>query len=212
MKRIEYHEGQKFPRTKLTFLEEVERINPKSRRALFLCDCGNKTEADISWVRHLNTISCGCFRQEVVSAKNIKHGQATRKDPSGSYRSWQAMHQRVKVNPTYSHVTIDPDWESFEMFYLDMGDRPEGCSIERVDNLGPYSRSNCVWADKHTQSQNTRNCQYVCIDGQTKTISEWCKDKGIGYHLVKQRRRRGMTLEEAITTPVDKSKRRVKRG
>lgn len=210
MKRIEYHEGQRFPQTRLSFLREVNRTNPKSRRALFLCDCGNTTEADISWVKHLNTISCGCFKKEVVQGRNTTHGHATRKNPSGAYRSWQAMHQRVKVSPAYSHVTIDPVWESFEMFYQDMGDRPKGHSIERVDNSGPYTKGNCVWADTHTQSQNTRNCTYVTINGETKTINEWCRDKDIGYHLVKQRRRKGMTLEEAILTPVDESKRRIK--
>ena len=206
---IVYTSGERFPNTRLTFVRELDRVNPKNRRALFQCDCGNSLEADIAWVRHLNTTSCGCFRSELVSEKNTKHAHAVRGMASGAYRSWQAMHQRVKTDPNYSHVSVCARWsgeDGFTRFLEDMGERPEGQTIERINNSKGYEPSNCTWATSLEQAQNTRQTKQVTLNGETHSINEWCRKLGIGYHVIKQRRQRGMTLEAALTTPLDRSK------
>lgn len=210
--KIEYLAGQRMVGTILCFEEEIERTNPKERRAIFKCDCGNKLQANIAWVRNLNTTSCGCVRVKAITAKNTTHTQAPRNKASGAYRSWQAMHQRAGKVKNYLHVRVCKRWETFEGFYTDMGDRPEGMSIERLNSLGDYEPNNCVWATAKQQAQNTSQTKLITINGETHSIQEWCRIKNIGYQIVKQRRRRGMSIEDSISTPLNESKRGKKRG
>ena len=89
----------------------------------------------------------------------IKHGMAN----SSEYTAWEGMKQRVG-NPNSKHysyyggrgIAIDARWNSFEEFYLDMGKRPEGFSLDRIDPNGDYCKSNCRWTDWKTQSINKR--------------------------------------------------------
>lgn len=202
---LEWKINQRMPDTKLIYLEEVERIKPKIRRAKFKCDCGNVVYKNICDVRSLNTKSCGCLRKELLSIKNYKHGHSIIK--SGVYRTWQAMHQRVRIHPNYKKISICKRWFNFTNFYEDMGDRPKKHSIERINNNGNYEPSNCKWATQLEQGQNTSNTKLITIGEETHSISAWCRIKGISYQRVKQRRtRQNMTLIQAITTPLDISK------
>lgn len=198
--------GDRVNGTRLVYQYETDRTNPKRRRAIFHCDCGEVVNADVNYVRHLQVTSCGCYRSEVVTQKNTKHSHAVRENQSGAYRTWQAMHQRVKSDPHYVNITICPEWYSFEEFYKDMGDRPNNQTIERTDNMLGYYKGNCIWATRAVQAQNMVTTVKVTIGADTHSISEWCRIKGIGYHVVKQRRARGMSLEDAITTPINTAK------
>lgn len=158
MRAIKYERGQRIPNTRLCYLEEAARTDPKRRRATFQCDCGNQITTDLNWVRFLNTTSCGCFRSEVIINKNTKHNQAKRGQATGAYRSWIAMHHRVATDPYYTGIrTVCDRWsgdDGFSNFYTDMGDRPEGLTLERVNNSLGYDPSNCIWADWITQNNN----------------------------------------------------------
>jgi hypothetical protein len=89
---------------------------------------------------------------------NKTHGEA---HVTAEYRIWQAMKNRC-LNPAtqdYSYyggrgVTIDPRWMRYENFLADMGRRPTGYTLERVDNNLGYSKGNCIWATRTTQSRN----------------------------------------------------------
>ena len=126
-----------------------------------VCSCGNSTIVNGSDLRSGHTQSCGCLHQETVSKG--KHGHAKKGTLSGTYVSWYSMKTRCtnKNAKNYLHygargINVCPEWSSFEKFLEDMGERPKGTSIDRIDVNGNYEPSNCRWADQSTQAKNKR--------------------------------------------------------
>jgi hypothetical protein len=125
------------------------------------CDCGKDTIASSSHLRAGQTTSCGCFR---VSFKRT-HGHSSgfgKSRGSRTYLSWQHMIQRC-TNPKNDRfhsyggrgITICARWlESFENFMVDMGSRPNGMSLDRIDNDGNYCPENCRWSTFKEQTAN----------------------------------------------------------
>lgn len=143
-----------------------------------LCDCGNLKEIVGRSLTRGKTKSCGCLCVEKAKQTHTKHA----KSASGSYATWEAMIQRCK-NPNSSNyknyggrgIDVCEDWLQFEKFYEDMGDRPEGYSIDRIDNTKSYSKNNCRWATKQQQSFNT----FLNINNTSGTRGvHYCKERG----------------------------------
>lgn len=124
------------------------------------CDCGSTVSVNLSKLRNKETRSCGCLRAEVSADRMRTHGKAR----TGTYRSWEAMKQRC-TNPNYSEfylyggrgIKVCERWLQFESFLADMGVRPEGKSIDRIDVNGDYTKDNCRWATATEQARNKRN-------------------------------------------------------
>ena len=113
----------------------------------------------------------------------IKHGKCF----TGEYKSWQAAKDRCH-NPLSKDyvkygqrgISMCEEWRNdFRVFYEDMGARPLGKTLERIDNNLGYFKENCKWADIKEQSNNRRNTRYGTYNGVTKTASEWAKDCNI---------------------------------
>lgn len=126
------------------------------------------------------------------------------------YAVWDGVVQRV-TNPNgresqhYFHkgIDMDPRWLSFENFYADMGDRPEGKSIERVDNDKGYWSWNCVWATSEEQNNNTSRNRRVTFNGVEMNMTRACRAAGINAGTVYKRLKMGFSMDDALTKPVD---------
>ena len=125
---------------------------------------------------------------------------------------WRSMHNRCYYQTQASYkaygargIVVDPRWHGsagFRQFVQDMGPRPEGGSIERIDNDGPYSPENCRWATRSEQANNKRNNRWITANGQTLTLAQWAKQLGCNPSNILYRIKSGMSEAEAVTTPV----------
>jgi hypothetical protein len=124
---------------------------------------------------------------------------------SREYRSWNNMKNRcnnsnLKEYKNYGGrgITYDKRWEDFREFYKDMGERPEGTSLDRIDVNGNYCKENCRWSTKEEQQRNQRihKNKYVGITyDSTHTTCKW--QAGISYKN-KRYANRFKTIEEAL--------------
>lgn len=121
------------------------------------CDCGNTKLVRLCSLRTGNTKSCGCGKAAANRSRESNHG--LRK--SGAYKSWSMMLQRCTnpKDPNYRRyggagITVCARWLDFRCFYEDMGERPAGLTLDRINNLVGYEPSNCRWASRLTQSRN----------------------------------------------------------
>lgn len=101
-------------------------------------------------------------------------------------------------------ITIDPEWlDNFEAFVRDMGLRPEGMTLERLNVNGNYCKDNCVWANRKTQANNKKDTLKLTVGGATKTLSQWAEETGIAYSTLKARKQRlGYTDEQCLNKSV----------
>jgi hypothetical protein len=151
--------GQRFGR--LVCIRLGKSCN-SGRYWICLCDCGKETEVLRGNLINGNTTSCGCFWNEVRKAnghKRIKHGYATKR--TKTYITWEAMHSRCNnPNADWYHryggrgKKICEKWNNFLNFLFDMGERPEGKTLDRKNPDGNYEPNNCRWATPLEQSNN----------------------------------------------------------
>lgn len=187
--------SQRFGR--LVVQGELGRSNDGRKIWACLCDCGQTTMVS---TRNLNlgrTISCGCARAE--------HG----KSKTQVYKVWASMRERCS-NPKQKNyaayggrgIKVDPRWERFEQFVADMGERPKGHSLDRIDNDGDYSPENCRWTTQKEQVLNSSRPRWITVKGVTKHLSEWARDLKVPPATITNRiNAYGWSEEEACTTP-----------
>ena len=110
------------------------------------------------------------------------------------YRIWASMLTRCR-NPKQQNyhlyggrgITVCRRWEKFECFLLDMGEKPKGMTLDRIDNSGNYEPKNCRWTSLKTQARNKRNNRWITAFDETKTLAEWAEVTGINATTIAQR-------------------------
>lgn len=100
-----------------------------------------------------------------------------------TYKSWSEMKSRCdhpeRSTGHYENVSYCNRWSEFENFFEDMGVRPNGTSLDRIDTNGNYEPNNCRWADIFTQENNRKNNVKYPIDGEMLTLNQIARKYGI---------------------------------
>lgn len=199
--------GQKFGR--LTVINRAENVvlpcGQQKTRWLCHCDCGNEIIVISDGLKRGHTRSCGCLNQETRIIANTKHGlRRTR-----IYKTWESMKARCynkndEKYPRYGArgIIVCDEWRNdFQTFYdwaMSHGYRND-LQIDRIDNNGNYCPENCRWVNRITQANNKSNNQFITYKGETKTIAEWSRERGIKYETLRQRLNRyNWSVEKAF--------------
>ena len=169
----EYFLNKKFGKLIVIGISEPEKTKKNKKfycvkKFICLCECGNITKVIPTSLIKGNTNSCGCYRREMLSLNKIKHGD-TRKDSEfyWLYTTWNGMMNRCNNNntPNYERyggrgIKIYNEWHDYlnfkEWILNNLGNRPYGCSLDRINNDGNYQPNNLRWATTKEQNKNKR--------------------------------------------------------
>lgn len=136
--------------------------------------------------------------------------KTTRKGHERAYTVWSAMKSRC-YNKNHIHydayggrgIKVCDRWlgeNGFENFYRDMFPRPDGATLDRIDNNADYCPENCRWSSKVEQANNTRRNKIIEYANRSMTAAQWAREIGIPYRTLQTRLRRGMPLEKAMSS------------
>jgi transposase len=127
-----------------------------------------------------------------------------------TYESWTAMLARCRYerHPHFKHyggrgIEVCERWLKFENFLADMGERPEGLTLDRIRHNDGYEPGNCRWATETEQHRNTRTNRYVTHEGRTMCASAWAEELGVGRHVIYTWLSKGLgvaEIKDGITT------------
>lgn len=205
MKESELKVGDKI--NYLTMISEPYKKNRKAY-AIFKCDCGKEKEIRLSNVIDpKGTKSCGCMKNYLssLSKHNYKHGLCKER----VYKIWHKMRSRCN-NPNYPEfyyyggrgVKVCDEWEhdfmSFYTWAMENGYK-DSLSIDRIDVNEGYNPSNCKWSTPEEQGNNKRNNILLTVNGETMTLSRWCKKLNIKYANALARYHRGGSPEHILS-------------
>lgn len=183
-----------------TVVERTASDNRGHAQWICQCKCGERRVARGSYLKSGKRFSCpGCQPAPMsVSERKLR-------------RVWRNMIHRCTnpEDPSYARyggrgiVVCDRWLDSFQFFNEDMGpEAPEGLSIDRIDNDGPYDKSNCRWATRKQQQRNRRNTPRLTVGGITKTLHEWAQESLVSARVIRNRVGRGWPASLAISTPL----------
>ena len=173
------------------------------------CDCGNKDVITLGEsLKQGKTISCGCYRSDLLS----KHRQSF----SRIYRIYTGIVYRCKPNHRKYYgmrgIRLCEEWSgengytNFYKWSMEHG-YSDDLSIDRIDVNGDYSPNNCRWASVEQQSYNKRNTVYVKYDGEYISLLELSKKTGIPKQTLYNRiHNKNKTVEEAVKMGIGKIK------
>jgi len=164
----------------------------------FVCHCGRVFIEDGYTISSGKSKSCGC-----------KKGAKTHElSNTRVYNILVGMKQRCRNKKCVSYykyggrgIDYCHEWGDFENFYNDMGEAPQGFTLDRIDNNKGYSKENCRWTDVKTQARNTRTNHFLTYKNKTLCVTEWAELTGLERGTISSRLRQGWSIERILTTP-----------
>ena len=204
--------GQRFGRLVAVEYAGTRRLGGKGQSKVqwrCQCDCGNEIIAIYGSLASGDTKSCKCLSAESVRkaiAKNTIHGKSWHP----LYNVWQHMMRRCYdiKNSAYKDygkrgIYVEESWHTFQNFYDDLiGEYIKGLMLERVNNDGPYAKSNCIFASMLTQVRNRRTTIFLECGDIRQTLMEWSEEVGIKYATLLMRHRKGWSVERILFEPL----------
>lgn len=185
--------GQSFGRlTVISRAASRKQPNGNSRTMwLCLCSCGNKKVIAATSLVNNSSTSCGCFQIETHS----KHRETYGGKPTREYHKWLQMRARCnnKTHPSYARyggrgISVHHRWNTdFAVFLKDMGRCPPGFLLDRIDNNGPYSPTNCRWVSPKESANNRGTNRWIEFNGERRTLTQWAEKLGIHINTLRKR-------------------------
>ena len=153
-----------------------------------VCECGTKRDVLGRNMIYGLTKACGCVSSEMTTRRNKTHGMSE----SVEYTAWVSMWGRVRAKEGDKDfaryggrgIACCDRWKSFEAFYEDMGPRPPGHSIDRIDNDLGYSPENCRWTTAKRQARNRVSSRIVSAFGESLPLADWAERFGVQYQML----------------------------
>lgn len=198
--------GERFGRL-VVVGEGVHRITPHGDKIYYAkvrCDCGVEKSIAELCLRHGLTKSCGCLLREWRKSgrARLRHGMTETR----THRIWSSMLSRCS-NPkqvAYARygargIRVCNRWHSFDSFLADMGECPEGMSIDRINGKGNYKPGNCRWATLEQQGFNNPQTVPVILNGEEVSFAGAARRLHmLPSVLSKMKKRRGLTYQQAV--------------
>lgn len=205
---LKYSELIGFKFGRLT-VNELFDMAGKRKQFQCTCDCGKVVVKDAVSVKFGNVKSCGCLHTGETSTRTVN---ARKRHPL--YQTWTSMIKRC-CNPKtkcYKHyggrgISVCDRWSNYDneqhpfwAFVEDMGEKPRGFSIDRIDNEKGYSPENCRWVSHRDQMQNLHYTLWVNLPTGRVSLSDYCKANNKNKSTIKERaRRKGISITDAAT-------------
>jgi hypothetical protein len=194
--------GKRYGR--LVILREAKRRRHSGnlfRMVECVCDCGNKKIIRLSHLCDGATKSCGCLCREKTGLLTKTHG----KSYTRIFQIWGSMKSRCfnKNNHGYIRyggrgIGVCDRWLKFENFYRDMGEVPDGMTLDRIDNNGNYCKENCRWATKKEQANNRRTNRILEYRNKKYTLAELSNKYNISSGKIWKRLKLGWDIKDAL--------------
>lgn len=195
------------------YLTTIRRRRRNDRSEwLCLCVCGKR-----KWIPYTSlqgavrpVKSCGCMRIRLLRKARTTHGCSVRTS-SGfpTFVTWQSMIWRCynKARDDYQDyggrgITVCKRWMQFHNFLADMGMKPSGMSLGRMNNDAGYSLANCRWETPSQQARNTRANTILYFKGANRTLVECSEISGIKSDTIGRRLKLGWSVTDALTRKV----------
>lgn len=181
-------------------VESVVGVVDGRMRVRCLCCCGVRRNVDALSIRSGRSKSCGCIHPALV------HGMTNTR----LHSVWKNMIQRCTNERARNFqryggrgISVCSRWMTFENFAQDMGNPPSvKHSIDRIDNDKGYSPDNCRWATHEEQMRNMRGNLLLTHDGRTMCLAAWADERGLTADALSRRLKRGMSVDQALSRPL----------